>query len=259
MNDVTRPAVEWRDVTKRYADGHLALDSVNLAVAPGECLAILGTSGSGKTTLLKLVNRLIEPTSGVVLVHGKATTEWDTIKLRRSIGYVIQESGLMPHLDSKENVALGLRVRGVGSGERERKAESMLELVGLEAARIGPLRPHQLSGGQRQRVGVARALAIEPDLILMDEPFGALDPITRRELQKEFDALRKRLGKTVILVTHDIREAFALADRLAVMDQGRLVQVGTAEALMARPANAFVESFLEDARAVPTSAGRTGS
>lgn len=249
------PAVAWRDVTKRYPNGHAALDGVSLEVADGHCQAILGTSGSGKTTLLKLVNRLIDPTAGEVRVRGRPTSEWDPIELRRSIGYVIQEAGLMPHLDVRANIGLGLQVRGRPAAERRARADALLERVGLDPARIGPLRPGQLSGGQRQRVGVARALAAEPDLILMDEPFGALDPITRRELQAEFDALRRRLGTTVVIVTHDIREAFALADRLAVVDRGRLVQEGTPEELLAAPASPFVESFLADARA----AGRSVS
>ncbi len=244
------PAVAWREVRKAYPDGQEALQGVSLDVAPGSCLAILGTSGSGKTTLLKMVNRLIEPTSGAVEVRGRATAEWDPIALRRSIGYVIQDVGLMPHMSILANVGLVLRVQGTPRALREEQARAHLELVGLDPGRFGRLWPHQLSGGQKQRVGVARALAADPDLILMDEPFGALDPITRRELQDEFRSLQRRLKMTVIFVTHDIREACRVGDRLALMDRGRLVQYGTAAELMENPADDFVRSFFREAQAV---------
>ena len=245
-----RPAVAWRDVRKSYPDGHEALRGVSLEVAPGDVLAILGTSGSGKTTLLKMVNRLIEPTSGAVLVRGAPTSEWDPIELRRSLGYVIQEVGLMPHLTILANVGLPLRIRGTSRRARDEEAKARLDLVGLDPDRFARLMPHQLSGGQRQRVGVARALATDPDLILMDEPFGALDPITRREVQDEFRGLQRRLGKTVIFVTHDIREACRIADRLALMDHGALVQWGPPADLIERPADEFARSFFRDAEAV---------
>lgn len=243
-------AVAWQRVRKSYPGGQPALQGVDLHVDRGECLAILGTSGSGKTTLLKMVNRLIEPTSGDVLVRGTSTKDWDPIDLRRSMGYVIQEVGLMPHLDVLANVGLVLKIRGRPRAERNAQAKARLELVGLDPGRFGTLMPHQLSGGQRQRVGVARALATDPDLILMDEPFGALDPITRREIQDEFRALQRRLGTTVIFVTHDIREACRVADRLALVDHGRLVQEGLAADFLERPASDFVRSFFEDAEAV---------
>ncbi len=245
-----QPAVSWTDVTKIYPDGHKALDGVTLHVRRGEALALLGTSGSGKTTLLKTVNRLIEPTTGTVLVRGKPTSEWNPIALRRSIGYVIQEAGLMPHLDCLANVGLVPRLLGQSQAESDRLATERLQLVGLDPKRFAYLRPHQLSGGQRQRVGVARALASEPDLILMDEPFGALDPITRRELQNEFRELRQRLGTTVILVTHDVREAARVADRIALMDAGRIVQEGLAADVLANPVNEFARAFFADAQAV---------
>jgi osmoprotectant transport system ATP-binding protein len=244
------PAVLWRGVSKIYPDGHVALDRVSLEVAGGEVLAILGTSGSGKTTLLKMVNRLIEPTSGEVLVRGIPAMQWDPIELRRSMGYVIQDVGLMPHLDILANVGLVPRLTGQSRSVREDRARATLETVGLDPARFARLMPHQLSGGQRQRVGVARALAAGPDLILMDEPFGALDPITRRELQDEFRGLQSRLGTTVVFVTHDIREACRIADRLAIVDGGRLIQHGRASDLIERPANDFVRSFFRDAEAV---------
>jgi osmoprotectant transport system ATP-binding protein len=247
---ITPPAVAWREVRKAYPDGHEALGGVSLEVAPGDCLVILGTSGSGKTTLLKMVNRLIEPTAGAVVVRGRDTTEWDPIALRRSIGYVIQDVGLMPHMNVRANVGLVPRIQGISKADREARAEAHLELVGLDPRRFAGLMPHQLSGGQRQRVGVARALAADPDLILMDEPFGALDPITRRELQDEFRGLQRRLGTTVVFVTHDIREACRVGDRLAIMDRGRLVQYGTAAELVERPASDFVRTFFREAEAV---------
>jgi len=242
--------VSWHDVRKVYDDGHVALGGVTLEVARGEFLAILGTSGSGKTTLLKLVNRLVDPTSGEVRVGDRPTSAWDPIQLRRSMGYVIQEAGLMPHLSVVDNVALGCRLVGMKKSERNTKAERCLTLVGLDPAALGDRFPHQLSGGQRQRVGVARALATDPGLILMDEPFGALDPITRRTLQDEFRNLQRTLGPTVILVTHDLREACRMADRLALVDEGMLVQVGRPQDFLDQPANDFVRSFFADARAV---------
>ena len=243
-------AVVWDDVSKVYPGGHQAVRAVSLSVARGEILALLGTSGSGKTTLLKMVNGLIEPSSGRVVVRDRCTTDWDLIALRRSIGYVIQEGGLMPHLSVLDNVALAARVQGRPPGEQDSLATSRLELVGLDPGRFGQLYPRQLSGGQRQRVGVARALAASSDLILMDEPFGALDPITRRELQDEFRQLQRRLKTTVVLVTHDLREACRLGDRLALMHDGGLAQVGPAAAFLDNPADRYVREFFRDAAAV---------
>jgi osmoprotectant transport system ATP-binding protein len=243
-------AVSWREVRKTFPGGHEALRGVSLEVRQGEVLAILGTSGSGKTTLLRLVNRLIEPTAGEVLVQGIPTSQWDPIELRRATGYVIQDVGLMPHLDILANVGLVLRLRGVSRPGRDAEARKRLELVGLDPDRFAPLFPHQLSGGQRQRVGVARALAADPELILMDEPFGALDPITRRELQDEFLRLQHLLGKAVVCVTHDIREACRIADRLALVDHGELIQEGTPADFLHRPADALVRSFFQEAEAV---------
>ncbi len=248
--DPSTVAVAWRDVRKVFADGHQALGGVSLEARRGEVLAILGTSGSGKTTLLKLVNRLIDPTSGEVLVGGRPTTAWDPIELRLSMGYVIQEAGLMPHMTIEANVGLVPKLKGVERAKRAATAHRCLNLVGLDAKLIGGRFPHQLSGGQRQRVGVARALAADPDLILMDEPFGALDPITRREIQDEFRTLQRDLGKTVILVTHDLREACRMADRLALVDHGRLIQLGKAADFLEKPSSEFVRSFFQDARAV---------
>ena len=195
----------------------MAFGGVSLEVRRGEFLAILGTSGSGKTTLLRLVNRLIDPSSGEVIVSGKPTTEWDTIALRRSMGYVIQEGGPMPHMSILANVGLVPRIKGEGKTEQDEATRRCLSMVGIDPQAMGGRFPHQLSGGQRQRVGVARTLAADPHLILMDQPFGALDPITRREVQDEFRSLQRDLGMTVILVTHDLSEACRMADRLALV------------------------------------------
>jgi osmoprotectant transport system ATP-binding protein len=245
------PVVSWLDVKVAYAGGTVALDGVTLDVRAGECLALLGTSGSGKTTLLKTVNRLIEPTGGAVRVRGRATSDWDPIALRRSMGYVIQDVGLMPHLDLESNVGLPLKIRGAPQAERRERARVLLELVGLPPADYAHRRPAELSGGQRQRVGVARALATDPSLILMDEPFGALDRLTREELQREFAALRTRLQKTVVLVTHDLVEAERLADRIALLHEGRLLQCGSAAELRHSPQSERVRRFFarEDAGA----------
>ncbi len=253
------PAVAWIGVGKLYPNGFEAVRDVSLQVARGQCLAILGSSGSGKTTLLKMVNRLVEPTSGDLLVDGRPARDWDPIVLRRSIGYVIQEVGLMPHLGILANVGLVPKLLGRPRAEWEGSARTHLELVGLDPGRFGSLYPHQLSGGQRQRVGVARALAADPALILMDEPFGALDPITRRELQGEFRALQRRLGKTVVFVTHDVREAFQIADRLALMEKGRLVQHGPPADFLDHPASPFVADFFRDVQAAPVPGGDESS
>ena len=243
-------AVVWDTVSMVYGNGHQALRDVSLSVARGDILALLGTSGSGKTTLLRMVNALQRPTTGNVYVRGRPLDDWNPITLRRSIGYVIQEGGLMPHFSVLENVALAARVQGRPRTEQRELAASRLELVGLDPSRYGALYPRQLSGGQRQRVGVARALAASSDLILMDEPFGSLDPITRRDLQGEFRDLQRRLGTTVILVTHDLREACRLGDRLALLHEGRLMQTGAASDFLREPADAYVREFFLDAQAV---------
>jgi osmoprotectant transport system ATP-binding protein len=210
-------------------NGRALLDDVSFNVATGETIVLLGRSGSGKTTTLRLINRLLEPTSGEVLVDGKKTTDWDPIRLRRRIGYVIQEIGLFPHFTVARNVGLVPTLESWSEDRVKQRVEDMLALVGLEPSRFGPRYPRELSGGQRQRVGVARALASDPAILLLDEPFGALDPITRSEMQKEFRALQKRLGKTMIFVTHDMREAFILGDRIGLMKDGRLLALVSAD------------------------------
>jgi len=223
------PAIEFRGVSY-VADGGKALVSdVSLSAEPGETLVLLGRSGAGKTTLLKLINRLLVPTRGEVLYAGKPTTEWDPILLRRKIGYVIQEAGLFPHFSVAQNVGLVPSLEAWGAARIRARVEELLQLVGLDAREFASRRPQQLSGGQRQRVGVARALAADPPVLLMDEPFGALDPVTRAELRREFRGLARQLGKTIVFVTHDIREALFLGSRIALMAGGKLVALSSPE------------------------------
>lgn len=217
-------AVSFQDVALRIHDKVL-VEGLNFAINRGETLVLLGRSGSGKTTTLKLINRLLEPTSGKVLIDNKSTTDWDAIRLRRQIGYVIQETGLFPHFSVERNVALVPNLEGWPAQRTQERVRELLNLVGLDPNVFAVRSPQQLSGGQRQRVGVARALAADPPIILMDEPFGALDPLTRAELQNEFVALAKRLNKTIIFVTHDIREAFKLASRIGLFKDGHLVEL----------------------------------
>ena len=205
------------------------LHGITLEVHEGDTVILLGESGCGKTTTLKLINRLIEPTEGDVLVEGKATTDWDVIELRRRIGYVLQEAGLMPHFSVADNIGLVPTLQGWGDERRAARIIEMMELVGLPHATFADRFPHELSGGQRQRVGVARALAADPDIVLLDEPFGALDAITRTRLQKEFAELVRSLRKTAVFVTHDLHEAMLLGTKIALMDKGRIVLSGTPE------------------------------
>ena len=218
------PVLEVRDV--RYAD---RVAGVSFAVGPGETLVLLGRSGSGKTTTLKLINRLLEPTGGEVLVAGERAAGLDATRLRRRIGYVIQEVGLFPHFTVADNVGLVPRLERWPAERIADRVRELLALVGLDPGTFAGRYPHQLSGGQRQRVGVARALAADPPLLLLDEPFGALDPITRVELQREFQALEGRLGKAMVFVTHDVREGLLLGTRIGLMDRGVLAFLGTPE------------------------------
>jgi osmoprotectant transport system ATP-binding protein len=215
------PAIEFDHASFRL-NGRPLLEDLVLSVKQGETVVLLGRSGSGKTTTLKLINRLLSPTTGDVRVNGRRTTEWDPIRLRRGIGYVIQDGGLFPHFTVERNIALVPQIENWPQTRLEARVRELLALVGLNEE-LASRYPSQLSGGQRQRVGVARALAADPPILLLDEAFGALDPITRSEMQKEFRALQQRMGKTVIFVTHDLREALLLADRIALMEEGRLV------------------------------------
>jgi len=238
------PFVEFADASFGPAGGPVILRGLSLAVAEGETVALIGRSGSGKTTALKLVNALLVPTGGEVRVAGRATTTWDAIRLRRQTGYVIQEVGLFPHLTVGRNVGLVPELEGWPAARIGTRVEELLELVGLPAAGFAGRYPKELSGGQRQRVGVARALAADPPLVLLDEPFGALDPITRSELQREFRALQARLRKTTIFVTHDMREAARVADRIALLGAGNLIALGTPAELAAH-ADPEVRAFLD--------------
>jgi osmoprotectant transport system ATP-binding protein len=222
-------------------DGKALVEDLSFAVSPAETVVLLGRSGSGKTTVLRLVNGLRKPSSGRVLVEGKATTEWDPIALRRGIGYVIQEIGLFPHFTVAENVGLVPRLEDWPLDKKRARIAELIEKVGLHNSDVLRRYPHQLSGGQRQRVGVARALAADPPILLMDEPFGALDPITRNELQREFQQIQQTLNKAILFVTHDIREALLLGHRIGVMEAGRLIWIGSVAEFQATEDRRIVE------------------
>lgn len=234
-------------VRKAYPDGTVAVEDLSLEVRSGELLALVGPSGCGKSTTLRMVNRLIEPTSGVIRVGGADVMSRNPVQLRRGIGYVIQNVGLFPHRTVAQNVATVPGLAGWDKATTRERVAELLDLVGLASATYAGRYPHELSGGERQRVGVARALAVRPPVLLMDEPFGAVDPQGRRRLQKEFAALQRELGTTVMMVTHDIREAVLLADRVAVFSHGgTLEQLGAPQAITDSPANDFVADFVAD-------------
>ena len=248
------PVIEFRDVLYVLPNGQMLLRSLNLQVQRGETLVLLGRSGSGKTTTLKLINRLLNPSGGEVRVNGAPTAESDVIRLRRSIGYVIQDVGLFPHFTVERNIGLVPRIEGWSSNRMHSRVEELLQMVGLDRE-IASRYPHQLSGGQRQRVGVARALAADPSILLMDEPFGALDALTRDQLQREFLSLQQRLNKTVVFVTHDLREALRLGSRIALMEGGRLVTVLPPQDFLRSTdslAAAYVQAFGEGLNSVAT-------
>ncbi|HEY9723388.1 MAG TPA: ATP-binding cassette domain-containing protein [Oscillatoriaceae cyanobacterium] len=238
------PAIAFERTSLRLPDGRALIADLDLAVAPGETLVLLGQSGCGKSTTLRLINRLLEPTDGLVRVQGRPTREWDPIALRRRIGYVIQEAGLFPHRTVAENVGLVPRLERWEPARIAARVSELLALVGLPHDQFADRYPHQLSGGQRQRIGIARALAADAPILLLDEPFSALDPLTRRELQRELKALNARLGKTIVFVTHDVREAFYLADRIALLRAGKLVLWGD-RAAFETSEDAEVKAFLE--------------
>jgi len=239
------PTIQFRNVSYALPTGQLILSGINFDVFPGETLVLLGRSGSGKTTTLKLINRLLSPTAGEVRVEGSAATQEDVVRLRRRIGYVIQEVGLFPHFTVERNVGLVPRIEGWPEEKIRRRTQELLQMVGLEPT-LASRYPHQLSGGQRQRVGVARALAADPAILLMDEPFGALDPLTRNELQHQFLSLQQRFHKTVVFVTHDLNEALRLGSRIALMELGKLVTILSPEEFLHSSdplAAAYVQAF----------------
>ena len=242
--------IRFEDVTKVYPGGVRALDGISFAIAEGECVVFVGPSGCGKTTTLKLANRLLAPTSGRILVGGRDIAGRDPIALRRGIGYVIQDVGLLPHMTIIQNVGLVPRLLGWTRARILARARELLDLVGLPPVDYAEKRPHQLSGGQQQRVGVARALAADPPVILMDEPFGALDPVTRAQLQDGFIRLRTQVRKTILFITHDIDEAVRLGDRIVVMRAGKIAQLGTPGEVLRYPADEFVRRFIGHDRAM---------
>ncbi len=243
MNE--EPAISLHDVAKTYPDGTVAVHALSFEVPRGRIAALVGPSGCGKTTTMRMINRLIEPTSGEIRINGSNVLDADPVELRRSIGYVIQQVGLFPHRTIADNVGTSCALNGWDPVRTRGRVSEMLELVGLDPSVYGPRFPHQLSGGQRQRVGVARALAADPPVLLMDEPFGAVDPVARGRLQEQFFALQRQLGTTVVLVTHDIDEAVLLGDRLAVMREGGyLDQYAEPGTVLGSPATPFVADFV---------------
>jgi osmoprotectant transport system ATP-binding protein len=237
-------AIEFADVSYRHLNGPLALDGFSLAIERGETLTLVGRSGTGKTTVLKLINRLLTPQSGVVLVEGKATSGWNPIQLRRRIGYVLQEVGLFPHMTIGRNVAVVPRLEGWPEDRIRARVDELLNLVGLDPKTYANRYPRELSGGQRQRVGVARALAVDPPILLMDEPFGALDPLTRAEIRREFHRIQSEVRKTVVCVTHDMGEAFSLGTKVGVLAGGKLAAYDTPDEIF-RSNDPEVKIFLD--------------
>ena len=238
-------------VTKQYpVTGVVAVDDLSLHIPEGETVALIGPSGCGKTTAMRMINRLVDPTAGKILVNGEDVTQVDPVLLRRHIGYVIQQVGLFPHMTIAQNIAAVPKLLGWDQTRITRRTEELLHLVGLDPEQMLERYPAELSGGQRQRVGVARALAADPPVLLMDEPFGALDPIARSLLQAEFRQILRRVRKTVVLVTHDLDEAALLGDRIAIMKSGRIVQYDTPNVVLSHPADPFVENFVGVDRAL---------
>jgi osmoprotectant transport system ATP-binding protein len=236
--------IEFRHVSKDYSGGTKAVENFSLTVPTGTLTVLVGSSGCGKTTLLRMVNRMVEPSEGEVLIDGEPVGKRDPVELRRSIGYVMQSGGLMPHRTIIDNVATVPRLSGVKKDAARSRAEELMGMVGLDQTLAGRY-PQQLSGGQQQRVGVARALAMDPNILLMDEPFGAVDPVVRRDLQKELLDLQARLNKTVVFVTHDVDEAFLIADQMVILREGaEIVQAGPPEEIISRPADDFVADFI---------------
>jgi osmoprotectant transport system ATP-binding protein len=235
--------IELQNVSKRFTDANV-LENVSIRVERGELVILIGPSGCGKSTLLRMVNRMIEPSAGTILIDGRDSSTLDPVELRRGIGYVIQSIGLFPHMSVRQNVEVVPSILGTPRPERRARAEALLETVGLDPVQYGGRYPRELSGGQQQRVGIARALAADPPILLMDEPFGALDPLARDRLQDEFLRIKTEIQKTIVFVTHDLDEAIKLGDRICLLNAGSVQQFDTPERMLRHPANAFVESFL---------------
>lgn len=240
--------IEFVEVSKVYEDNFVALKNINLKIKNGELLVLIGPSGCGKTTTMKMINRLIEPTKGEIYIDGKAIKNENPVELRRNIGYVIQQIGLLPHMTIKDNVALVPKLKKLEPNKYLKRVDELLEMVGLDPEIYRDRYPNELSGGQQQRIGVIRALAADPPIILMDEPFSALDPISREQLQDELLRLHSELNKTIVFVTHDMDEALKIADRICIMDQGEIVQLGSPEEILRHPANDFVKNFIGEKR-----------
>lgn len=240
--------IEFKNVTKKYEDGFVAIKNLNLTVHDHELFVLIGPSGSGKTTTMKMMNRLIEPTSGEIFINGENIAKQNPVKLRRNIGYVIQQIGLMPHMTIRENVALVPKLKKWDEKRYMKKVDELIEMVGLDPKEVGDRYPDELSGGQQQRIGVIRALAADPEVILMDEPFSALDPISREQLQEELTRLQQELKKTIVFVTHDMDEAFKIGDRICLMKDGEIVQLDRPEVILRHPANEFVRQFIGEER-----------
>ncbi len=236
--------ITFNNVSKRYADGTLAVDSLNIEINQGEFFVIIGPSGCGKTTTLKMINRLIPLSDGTIFINGKKISEYDIHELRWSIGYVLQQIALFPHMTIEENISVVPEMKKWSREKMKERARELMKMVGLEPETFLDRKPNELSGGQQQRVGVIRALAADPEIILMDEPFSALDPISREKIQDDMMDLKRNLKKTTVFVTHDMKEALKLADRICIMRDGKVVQIGSPQELVNNPANDFVEEFV---------------
>lgn len=240
--------IQFKNVEKSYEEGALVLKGINLHVHEGELLTLIGPSGCGKTTTMRMINRLIDPTKGQIFIDGENIIERDPVQLRRNIGYVIQQIGLLPHMTIEQNISLVPKLKKWPKEKYEKRVDELLDLVGLDPASFKHRYPSELSGGQQQRIGVIRALAGEPPIILMDEPFSALDPISREQLQDEFSKLQEEIHKTIVFVTHDMDEAIKIADRIAIMQDGEIIQLDTPDKLLRSPKNNFVRNFIGEER-----------
>jgi osmoprotectant transport system ATP-binding protein len=250
--------IKFENVRKQYDDGFIALKNINLEIQKGELLTLIGPSGCGKTTTMRMINRLIEPTEGKIFIDGQDISQVDPVDLRRNIGYVIQQIGLFPHMTIEQNISLVPKLKKWEESKYLKRVDELLDLVGLDPSTFKHRYPSELSGGQQQRVGVIRALAAEPDIILMDEPFSALDPISREQLQDDILRLQEEINKTIVFVTHDMDEAIKIANRIAIMKEGEILQLDTPDKVLRHPANDFVRGFIGEDRikvgetAIPT-------